>query len=106
MVPVLFLHRLILIPSHWVPSVIDVDSPRCQALGINLNDLTSRTAGLFLSSFAEEKAYSTVQANSPTKIPMLTASIYLDGCVLESQTLPDSLLARVPHLRPSTVKVQ
>lgn len=54
MVHVLFLHGLILIPSHWVTSVIDVDSPRCQAIGrasayplrINLNDLTSGTAGL------------------------------------------------------------
>lgn len=32
MVPVLFLHGLILMPSHWVPPVIDADSPRCQAL--------------------------------------------------------------------------
>lgn len=51
--PVLFLHRLILIAFHRVPSVIAGDSPRCQALArasasplrIKLNDLTSRTAG-------------------------------------------------------------
>lgn len=82
--PALFLHRLILIPSHRVPLVIAGDRPRCQTLarasacplGIKLNDLPSRTTGPPPErGSAEQKAHSAIRANSPMRTPVLRASI-------------------------------
>lgn len=81
--PVLFLHRLILIASHRVPSVIAGDSPRCQALArasasplrIKLNDLTSRTAGPPLEVCGTKKLTPPSGPTAPLKTPVLGASI-------------------------------
>lgn len=84
-VHVLFLHGLILIPSHRVTSVIDVDSPRCHAIGrastyplrIKLNNLTSRTAGL-PPEFCRRKSIQHRPGQEPHRNHW-TRSIYLAG---------------------------
>ena len=67
-----------------VPAARPSATASAYPLQINLNILTSRTLGLPLS-FAEEKAHSTGQANSHTKITVLRASLYPDGDLLESK---------------------
>lgn len=101
----LFLYGLILIPSHQVPVVIDVDSPRCQAFGKGIclfpQDYTKwlnpQDSEHFSRIFKKRSMQCTVHTKSQKGPAGPWASVYPDSDLLESRDLvsfmagPDAL---------------